>query len=260
MDDSERQRLAMFESRAQDWFSTLHDVQLGLRSAAKNLRKAQLSPVASEVSSRGASSSSGPIAMGSATRGHSLGLALSEDSTPVSLSRRGSNSSMRTIGASTSNQSGPSTSGRGEDAGRISSSSLLSAFVDVSAGPGMLKVRHEDLVDETKLSLSALRQQERGWRQLSGALASVASARKKSRSQGSSRSARSSDTMPSSSRPAQKPTKDRAQREEQIRQIAADLTDCHSSADRRLMGALLNLHMDVLPEISVTPLSSVSMQ
>lgn len=82
---------------------------------------------------------------------------------------------------------------------------------------------YNDQSQEASLSLSTLRQQEQSWRQLAGALTQVAEKQ---------------DIYQDSEK-----------------QMARDLI-AHHTADNRLMKALLRLHMEVLPETHITPMTA----
>lgn len=132
-DADDEQRKQLFEARAQEWFASLHEVQIGLRSAVKNLRKAQLPPVVHDTSTV---SSAAPAASGSASRGHSLALL------------RGTNAQ---AGASLSS---PSMDGE-----------LGTNGPEIPSG------------EETKLSLSTIRLENAGWKQLADSLDELAAGR-----------------------------------------------------------------------------------
>ena len=108
----------------------MHEVQIGLRSAVKNLRKAQLPPVVHDTSTV---SSAAPAASGSASRGHSLALL------------RG-----------TSTQAG---------------ASLSSPSMDDELGTNGPAIPSGE---ETKLSLSTIRLENAGWKQLADSLEELA--------------------------------------------------------------------------------------
>lgn len=266
--DDHEERLATFEARAQEWYATLHDVQIGLRSAARNLRKVQQTPLSMQASMQQSTSSSGSSSsqtrIGSATKGHSLGIALSEGNTPISMSRRGSNDSLQTVIGSgidtdeewhhsrramlpSDRQSTKSLGNFGverEHDTRTDARSLLGHFVDGVSGSGIIQMQNHEFQDEIKLSLSALRQQERGWKELADALKTVASERK---------SDRSSIMTEDKSRTTEIT---RTDKEQEMRQIEADMTKSFATADKRLMGALMHLYMEVLPETSITPVDA----
>lgn len=269
--DDHEERLAAFEARAQEWYATLHDVQIGLRSAARNLRKVQQPPLSMQASMQQSNSSSGSSSsqtrMGSATKGHTLGFALSEGNTPISMSRRGSNESMQTV---TGNDAGldeevhnskratlssdrQSRNSFGSLGDRNDSRSLLGHFVDGDSGSGIVQMQDGRFHDEVKLSLSALRQQERGWKELADALKTVASERKSDRElmtrevigavQGNELSLASGETT-------------KKNKEEEVRQIEADMTNSFATSDKRLMSALMHLYMEVLPETAIAPIDA----
>lgn len=274
-DDQQQQqeRLSIFEARAQEWYATLHDVQIGLRSAAKNLRKVQQAPLSMQASMQqgsGASDSgSNKTLMGSATKGHSLGIALSEGNTPVTMSRRGSNDSLQTVTGTgldsegerhqteNTSQSKDIRSSKSlsnfdteqEQGSRSKKRSLLGQFINEDSGSGIFQMQENEFQDEIKLSLSALRQQERGWKQLADALKTVASERKNDRNatmttKEVARSKRNSDSSVTK------------KKEEEMRQIEADMMKSFATSDKRLMGALMHLYMEVLPETSITPVNA----
>ncbi|PWN94030.1 hypothetical protein FA10DRAFT_264623 [Acaromyces ingoldii] len=212
--ESEDELRKTFELRAQQWFATLHEVQLGLRSAVRNLRKAQMEPTQRDISaaaggpaSSSSSSSSVPASpalnhVGKAERGHGLGI----HTTEASLSE--SSSSSR--------------------------SSLLDAFVDVGLkGPDLIaedkKATKSSLLHDTKLSLSALRMQEHSWQQLAEALGEIAERR-----QAGSRSSKGSQRATSLPKMSQG-------QKERVRSLANDLVAAKDSQDSRLMSALLQM-------------------
>lgn len=267
--DDHEERLAAFEARAQEWYATLHDVQIGLRSAARNLRKVQQPPLSMQASMQQSSSSSGSSSsqtrLGSATKGHSLGIALSERNTPISMSRSGSDESLKTVrGNGTysddeglhsrketipsdrqSTKSLGSVGGERKQGNRNDQRSLLGHFVDGDSGSGIVQMQDVEFQDEIKLSLSALRQQERGWKELADALKTVASERKSDRS-----------SMVDKEDIISKSNSTKTTKEQEMRQIEADMTESFATSDKRLMGALMHLYMEILPETSITPLNA----
>jgi hypothetical protein len=223
--------LVVFENRAQEWFATLHDVQLGLRSATKNLHKARQAPLAIDVSEQGNNRISN-AQLGSAGRGHSLSFSSQSIDSPIRTeSRRGSDSSIKTVITAPAMSNSMSTDWNVEQPrGRRSPptlqdnnsghTSLLGAF---AGGQTIQMQSYNDQSQEASLSLSTLRQQEQSWRQLAGALTQVAD-------------------------------KQDIYRDSE-KQMARDLI-AHHTADNRLMSALLRLHMEVLPETHITPMTA----
>lgn len=225
--ETEEELRKTFELRAQQWFATLHEVQLGLRSAVRNLRKAQMEPTQRDISaaaggpasSSSSSSSSVPASpalnhVGKAERGHGLGI----HATEASLSE--SSSSSR--------------------------SSLLDAFVDVGLkGPDLIaedkKAAKSSVLHDTKLSLSALRMQEHSWQQLAEALGEIAERR-----QADSRSSKGSQRATSLPKMSQV-------QKERVRSLANDLVTAKDSQDSRLMSALLQ--MGIGPTDNVGPMA-----
>jgi hypothetical protein len=202
----------MFEARAQDWFGSLHDVQMGLRSAVKNLRKAQVTPVAHDASSKKSASSTS--ISGSASRGHNLALL-----------------------------SSPSQEGPGSATMTPSSSRLLRAFVDVEQDSSAVQFSLTQLGEESKLSLSALRLQESSWKDLANSLEELAASKKVLSSHSLDLAERSSSPAGairplSSNRNGNKAT-DLTQPEiDTLHHDAQALLDAHASRDARLLSAL----------------------
>lgn len=200
------------EERAQDWFANLHDVQMGLRSAVKNLRKAQVSPILHDASSKFSSQSTFFMGNGSASRGHSLSTLAQDDSVKN---------------------------------GNLSPG-LMKAFVDVGPkGPEISSTpssSSRSLQNEAKLSLSALRLQDAAWKQLAGSLQDLA-ATKAALAQDAELSF---DSGSESDHTIRSPNPDgskkdipltRSQRR-QIEQGAQELVSARDSQDARLLTAL----------------------
>lgn len=254
-DDS--QKIAAFEAKAQEWYATLHDVQIGLRSAARNLHKVQQPPLSKQASTQGlakSSSSSSGISVnqtrsGSATKGHSLAIAFSGANTPSHMSRRGSNDSLETV--RTVEQKAHSEDGFSTQGGK---KSLLGEFVDVQSGQGFLRMQDGESDEESKLSLSALRQQEKGWSQLANALSSVASER---RNDTNTVQKRKNPTATDFNMDMINKGDALQQGQNPLRELEAGLPGSFSGSDQRLISALLHLYMEVLPETSITPLEAL---
>lgn len=207
----EEDRRKVFEAKAQEWFANLHEVQMGLRSAVKNLRRAQLPPVVHDASSKTPSGMASATSGGSATRGHNLALDLPESAA---------------VNAAAS----------------PSSSRLMHAFVDVGPhGPEIQSASSVDYAEESKLSLSALRLQEAGWRQLADSLQDLAVTKRAL----SSESGSSDGTvLPTPSRRRKSKTSHRER--QQVRRLIQGLVQARDSQDDRLLLALCQLNVQVL--------------
>lgn len=234
-DEAEDELRRTFEIRAQQWFATLHEVQLGLRSAVRNLRKAQREPTQRDISAVAAGASANSSAssstsgvspalnhVGKAERGHGLGLHSSEtalsSSAPTSSTPRGS---------------------------------LLDAFVNVgSEGPDLVANRDKEPIrvsfgHDSKLSLPTLRMHEQSWSQLAEALNEIAERQKaaSARSSASKKASQRSSSLPG------KPGKGNGAQQERLRSLAIDLTAATDSQDARLMSALLQMNIGLERDI-----------
>jgi hypothetical protein len=185
---------------------------MGLRSAVKKLRKAQVTPVAHDASTK-TSASSSPVSSGSASRGHSLALL----SSPLQDGITASNSS-----------------------------SLLQAFVDVNQGQSAVQSSLVEFTQESKLSLSALRLQESSWRDLANSLQELAISKQIMTS--SSHDSDLSDSGRSESTVRPKASTNKSKRSssnlsvedmQRLHRGAQDLLLSKSSQDARLLSALV---------------------
>lgn len=227
--EEEESARQMFETRAQEWFATLHEIQMGLRSAVKNLRKAQSTPLAHDVSSKSSSSMANSyFTSGSASRGHSLTL-FSQDLSASSNSLK-----------------------------NTSNGGLMNALVglDPKATESRSSTTTIQFGQESKLSLSALRFQDTAWKQLANSLSELAASKQvlssydsdlsQSTSSLSSNGASSEHTVRgaarlSSTSPSKKqhPVEMNQREKEQLRQRTQDLVSAQASQDSRLLSALL---------------------
>jgi hypothetical protein len=206
VEEKQEEKMQAFETQAQEWFASLHEVQIGLRSAVNHLRKAQLPPVAYDISSESPSSGSASMASGSASRGHALNF------------------------MTTSKKNGETSTG----------SHLLNDFLDAVPNgtghgpPGFTS----DFGEESKLSLSTLRLQHAGWKQLGDSLQRLADMKMAAAGFGSSDAESEGTAQPdSSSRRKKKPHPLPHERREPVRQ-ADDLIEADKVQDSRLLTAL----------------------
>lgn len=253
LSQEDTERLQDFESQAQDWFATLHNVQLGLRSAVRNLRKAQREPVAHDAAaapsrvsgdrSRSSKLSAG-ASLGSATRGHSLALVLSGLPPSAELApdadgyaSSSSQESVRTVRPSGNN--GQKRAPR-PHVGTDGTQELVEALVGRGADtPTYLSAGQ--VRDEARLSLSALRMQDHSWRQLEGALRGLA-AEKKGKARSAPSTASGASLMTSND----------------VHQLARDMVNAQTTRDARLMNALFSVNLEVVPETAINPMRGPS--
>lgn len=217
------ERLQAFESQAQSWFETLNNVQMGLRSAVKNLRKDQRLPITYNESTMLRTNLTGRSGnLGSATKGHTLGLLLSPgDEADMGGEKRGGD--------------------HGDQ------KSLMDSFVGPSGADASMPSRTTLSItrDEAKLSLSALRLQDRAWTQLADCLQDLRVERQSS--DHSNASSIESDHTATGERTAKrsKAAQDRAD-------LVSEIRNAQNTQDSRLLTALLQMNQDVLPGQSLT--------
>lgn len=124
--------------------------------------------------------------------------------------------------------------------------SLLGHLVEGGSSSGIIQMQNHEFQDEFKVSLSALRQEERGWKELVDSLKTDESERESDRSSmtaGDFDKSRGTEVS-------------RTDKEQEMYKIEADMTKSFATADKRLMDALMHLYIEVLPETSITPIDA----